>query len=76
MQARIDALNAKLKQKTDQAKVRRQAMKRHAEEKIEILKAKAAESKQDIKARHEQRVARAKKAYQNWVDEMESGLLY
>jgi uncharacterized membrane protein len=76
LQARIDGLNAKLKQKTDQAKIRREARKRHAEAKIEALKAKAAQSKQDIKARHEQRVARAEKAYRNWVEDMESGLLY
>jgi uncharacterized membrane protein len=72
LEARIDALNARLKQKADQVRARREALRRQAEAKIEILKAKAAQSKQDIKAKHEQRVARAKKAYHNWVDQMEN----
>ena len=72
LEARIEALNAKLKQKTDQAKARREALRRQAEAKIEVLKATVARSKQDIKAKHEQRVARAKKAYHNWVEEIES----
>jgi uncharacterized membrane protein len=76
LEARIDALNARLKQKTDQAKARREALRRQAEAKIEALKAKAAQAKQEAKLKHEQRVARAKKAYQDWVDQMESDLLY
>ena len=72
LQARIDALNARLKQKTDQAKARREAMKRHAEAKIEALKAKVAQSKQDIKAKHEQRLGTAKKKYHEWLDRMEA----
>ena len=76
LEARIDALNTRLKQKTDQARARREAIRRQAEAKIEALKAKAAQAKQEIKPKHEQRVARAKKAYHDWVDQMESDLLY
>jgi uncharacterized membrane protein len=72
LEARIETLNARLKQKTDQARIRREAIRRQAEAKIEMLKAKAAESKQDIKAKHEQRVARAKKEYHEWLDRMEA----
>ena len=76
LEARIEGLEEKLRQKIEQATTRRDARKRHAEARIEVLKTKAAQSRKEIKAKHEQRVARAKKAYQNWVDEMESGLLY
>jgi uncharacterized membrane protein len=72
LEARIAALNTKLEQKIEQAKVRRQEMRRHAEAKMEALEAKAAQSKQDIKARHEQRVARAKKEYRKWLDGLET----
>ena len=76
LESRIDALNARLKQKTDQARTTREALRRQAEAKIEALKARAAQAKQEAKLKHEQRVARAKKAYQDWVDQMESDLLY
>ena len=72
LQARIDALNERLKQKIDQAKTRRETFQRHAEAKIETLKVKAKESKQEIKAKHEQRVAKAKKDYHEWVDRIET----
>jgi len=76
LEARIDALNAKIKQKADQVRAGREALRRQAEAKIEALKAKAAQAKQEAKLKHEQRVARAKKAYHDWVDQMESDLLY
>lgn len=72
LEARIDALNTRLKQKTDQAKARREAIRRQAEAKIEALKAKATQAKQDIKAKHEQRVAKAKKEFQKWLDRVEA----
>jgi hypothetical protein len=72
LEARIDALNAKLKQKSDQAKVRRESFRRQAEAKVEALKAKAAQSKQNMKARHEKRLAAVKNEYKKWADEMAS----
>jgi uncharacterized membrane protein len=72
LDARIDALNAKLKQKSDQAKVRRETIRRQAEAKVEALRAKAAQSKQNMKARHEKRLAAVKNEYKKWVEEMAS----
>lgn len=69
LEARIEALNARLKQKIDQAKAGREAVRHQAQAKIDTLKAKAAQSGQAIKAKHELRVAKAKKEYQKCLDE-------
>jgi uncharacterized membrane protein len=70
LEARIDALNVRLKQKMDQAKTGREAIRRQTEARIEALKAKAAQSRQDIKAKHEQRVATLTKEYNKWVEQL------
>ncbi len=63
LQARIDILNAKLQEKLDKAKTRLEAI-RHVKEK-------AAQSKQDIKVKQEQRMATVKKHYNEWLDRQE-----
>jgi uncharacterized membrane protein len=68
LQARIDALNAKLQEKSEQSKTRLEALRREADAKVEALRTKAAESKQDVKAKLEQRVTTMKKHYDQWLD--------
>jgi len=70
LQGRIDALNAKLQEKLEKSKARREAIRREADTKVNALQAKAARSKQDVKAKQEQRVASVKKQYSDWLNRM------
>jgi uncharacterized membrane protein len=75
LEARIGALNAKLQQKVDQAKARHESFRRQAEAKVETLKAKAARARQDIKFKHEQRLAtqlKQEKEYDKWLERLGS----
>ena len=49
-------------------------MKREAEAKIEALKTRASRSRQEFKAKHEQRVAIAKKKFHEWEAQIDSEL--
>jgi uncharacterized membrane protein len=75
LEARIAALNASLQQKVDQAKSKRESFQRQAHAKIELLKAKAAHARQDIKVKHEQRLAaqeKIEKEYDKWLERLGS----
>ncbi len=68
LQSRIDDLNRKLRQRLDQAKAKREAFRRQAEEKVHGLEAKAAKAKEDIRAKQEERLKAARKDYKKWVE--------
>jgi uncharacterized membrane protein len=70
LQGRIDALNAKLQEKLERSKARREAIRREADTKVNALKTKAAQAKQDIKAKQEQRVESVKKQYNDWLSRL------
>jgi uncharacterized membrane protein len=70
LQGRIDALNAKLQEKLEKSKARREAIRREGDTKVNALKTKAAQAKQGIKARQEQRVASVKKQYNDWLNRL------
>jgi len=72
LQSRIDTLNAKLQEKLDKSKARREAIQREADLKVDGLKTRAAKAKQEIKAKHEQRMASVKKQYNDWLDRLHS----
>jgi uncharacterized membrane protein len=72
LQARIDALNAKLQEKLDKAKARREQIRLEADRKLSALKTKAAKAKLDIKAKQEQRIASVKKQYSDWLNRLQS----
>jgi uncharacterized membrane protein len=72
LQARIDALNAKLQEKLEKSKARREAIRREADAKVSGLKTKAAQARQDIKAKQEQRMASVKKQYNDWLNRIQS----
>jgi len=72
LQARIDALNAKVQEKLEKAKARREAIRREADAKVTGLKTKAAQAQQDIKAKTEQRMASVKKQYNDWLNRLHS----
>jgi uncharacterized membrane protein len=72
LQSRIDTLNEKLRQAREQARARHEATKRETAARVEHLKAQAAHVRQDIKARHEQRIAVMERSYQLWLDEWET----
>ena len=72
LQARIDALNAKVQEKMEKAKARREAIQREADAKVNGLKTKAAQAQQDIKAKTEQRMASVKKQYNDWLNRLHS----
>lgn len=74
LEARIAALNAKLKQRIDQVKVKNEAIKRETEAKLEKLKLKADRAREDAKVRHEQLTAKAKTDYQKKLQDLESEL--
>ena len=67
LDARIDALQAKLQDKLNQAKKRREAIKREADTRVEMLRARAAQATGDIKAKQEQRLASIMKTYDGWL---------
>ena len=71
LQARIDALNVKLRKKIDEAKAKREAIRSQVRAKVETLKAKAAQARGEIKARHEQRLAAVEKDYDRTVERLE-----
>ena len=70
LEARIDALNARLHQKIDQAKARRETFRRQAEAKVQALTAKAVQARHDMKAKHEQRLATQSKEYDQWLERL------
>jgi uncharacterized membrane protein len=72
LQARIDALNTKVQEKLEKAKARREAIRQEADVKVNALKTKAAQARQDIKAKQEQRMASVKKQYNDWLNRMHS----
>ena len=71
LNARIDALQNKLHNKLEQSKSRREAIRLEAEARIEMLKAKAAQSKGDIKAKQEERIASVKRTYGEWLGRLD-----
>jgi uncharacterized membrane protein len=71
LNARIDALQTKLQNKLEQSKARREAIRREAEARIEMLKAKAAQSQGDIKAKQEERIASVKRTYDEWLGRLD-----
>jgi len=74
LETRISALNAKLKQRTDQAKAQNEAIKREIEAKLEKLKLKRSRTTEEAKARNEQMVAKAKTDYHKKLQDLESEL--
>lgn len=72
LQSRIDALNARLQEKLEKAKAHREAIRREADVKVNGLKTKAAQAKQDIKTKQEQRMASVQKQYREWLNLLES----
>ena len=70
LQARISALNAKLQEKLEKAKTRREAIQREGDSKVNTLKTKAAQAKQELKAKQEQRMASVKKQYNDWLNRL------
>ena len=71
LDARIDALQAKLENKLNQAKMRREAIRREADARVQMLKAKAAQASGNIKEKQEQRLAAVKKTYDEWLDRLD-----
>jgi uncharacterized membrane protein len=71
LNARIDALQTKLQNKLEQSKARREAIQREAEARIELLKSKAAQSKGEIKAKQEERLASVKRTYDEWLGRLD-----
>ena len=71
LEARIDALNAKLQTKLDHAKVKREAIRGQVNAKLEALKGKAAQARGNIKTRHEKRLAAATKEFDKAVERLE-----
>jgi uncharacterized membrane protein len=69
LQAKIDALNAKLKDNSDKVKARHEVIRRELRAKLEGLKTKAAQAKQDIKAKHDQRISAFTAEYDLWLEE-------
>src|SRR5262249_58230030 len=63
LQSPIDTLNAKLQEKLDKSKARREAIRREADLKDDGLKTRAAKAKQEVKDKHEQRTATSKQHY-------------
>jgi uncharacterized membrane protein len=72
LQARIDALNAKIQKKLEMAKARRESVRKEAQAKVDALKSKATNAKKEIKAKQEQRLANVKKQYTEWLNRLES----
>jgi uncharacterized membrane protein len=70
IQSSIDSLNAKLQAKLAKSKARRESIQREADTKVNALKTKAAQAKQDIKAKQEQRMASVKQQYNDWLNRM------
>jgi uncharacterized membrane protein len=70
LKAKIDALQAKLDNKEEQGKARREAIRHEADAKIEMLKAKAAQAKGNVKSKQEQRIASVKKTYGEWLERL------
>ena len=67
LQARIDALNARLQEKLAKENARRDGIRRQVAERVDALKQKAAAASQDIKSKQEQRWAALEKHYQNYL---------
>jgi len=72
LQGRIDTLNAKLSAKLEKSKSRREAIRREAEAKVNGLKTRAAQAREEVKAKQEQRMASVKKQYNDWLERMKS----
>jgi uncharacterized membrane protein len=64
LQARIDALNAKLQEKLDQAKQRSEQIKAETEAKVQALQKRAAKAQGDAKQAFEARVAQIRGEYE------------
>jgi len=64
LQARVDALNAKLQGKLDQAKQRSEQIKGEAEAKVQALQKRAAKAQGDAKQAFDQRVAQIRGEYE------------
>jgi len=71
LKAKIDALQAKLDNKLQQAKARREAIRHEADARIGMLKAKAERAKGNMKAKQEQRIASVKKTYDEWLERLD-----
>ena len=70
LQSRINALSAKLQEKLEKSKARREAIQREGDTKVNALKMKASQAKQEIKAKQEQRMASVKKQYNDWLNRL------
>jgi uncharacterized membrane protein len=68
LEARIDALNEKLRHALDHAKARRAALQHDAARKVEHLQAQAVDARYDIKAKQAQRVDAVRRRYKQWLD--------
>lgn len=72
LQAKIDALNAKLQGKLQQAQARSEQVKRETEAKVQALQKKAAKAQGDAKAAINARVTEIKKQYEQWLGHAKS----
>jgi Protein of unknown function (DUF1269) len=72
LQAKIDALNAKLQGKLQQAQARSEQVKRETEAKVQALQKKAAKAQGDAKAAINARVTEIKKQYEQWLEHAKS----
>jgi uncharacterized membrane protein len=67
LELRIAAFEAKLRHEIWKANARRQALRRKAEAKVQLLKTKAAQARGNIRARHEQHLATALRELHEWL---------
>jgi uncharacterized membrane protein len=67
LQARIDALNLKLRDALERRRASRKAIRREAEAKVEHLEAQAQEATADAKAMQADRVAEVRRRYKEWL---------
>ena len=71
LEARIDALRATLKHKTEEARARREALRSQAEAKIDVLKAKLARARGNMKNRHKKHLASARKEFDKTAEQLD-----
>jgi uncharacterized membrane protein len=72
LQAKIDALNARLQVKLQQARQRSEQIKNETEAKVQALQQKAAKAQGDAKTAIDARVTEVKKQYDQWVEQAKS----
>jgi uncharacterized membrane protein len=72
LQSRLDSLNAKLRHALEGRKAHGHALQREAEAKVRHLEQQAAGEEHDIDAKRADRIAAARRRYQEWLDRSES----